>query len=103
MQVLETGQQAKTSKSGREYFFLFFSNASERRVWLSAESKILVSTIGRFACIANTVSVNNERSLILYFLPIETGDEGIFVALVNTVWGIELFWFKRINLLILIF
>ena len=30
------------------YFLLFFSDASERRVWLSAESKILASTFGRF-------------------------------------------------------
>ena len=28
--------------------FLFFSDASERRVWLSAESKTLASTFGRF-------------------------------------------------------
>ena len=32
----------------RRYFLLFFSDASKRRVWLSAESKILASTFGRF-------------------------------------------------------
>ena len=30
------------------YFLLFFSDASERQVWLNAESKILASTFGRF-------------------------------------------------------
>ena len=44
---LETCPQAKTSKNGHAYFLLFF-DASERRVWLSAESKILASTFGRF-------------------------------------------------------
>ena len=44
---LETYQQAKTSKSGHAIFF-FFSDTSERRVWLSTESKILASTFGRF-------------------------------------------------------
>ena len=42
---LETCPQAKMSKSGREYFLLFFSDASEPRVWLSAELKILASTL----------------------------------------------------------
>ena len=45
---LETCPKANFAKSGREYFLLFFSAASERRVWLSAESKILASTFGRF-------------------------------------------------------
>ena len=45
---IETCPQAKTSKSGREYVSSFFSDAFERRVWLSAESKILASTFGRF-------------------------------------------------------
>ena len=44
---LETCPQAETSKSGHAIFFSFF-DASERRVWLSAESKILTSTFGRF-------------------------------------------------------
>ena len=39
--------QAKTFKSGHAIFFSFF-DASERRVWLSAESKTLASTLGRF-------------------------------------------------------
>ena len=43
---LETCQQAETSKSGHAIFSLF-SDASKRRVCLSAESKILAS----FACI----------------------------------------------------
>ena len=43
---LETCPQAKTSKSGHAIFFSF-SDASERRVWLSAESKIFASTFGR--------------------------------------------------------
>ena len=46
--LTDTGEDSKTSKSGREYFLLFFSDASERRVWLSAESKILASTFERF-------------------------------------------------------
>ena len=45
---LKTCSQAKTSKSGREYFSSFFSDASERRVWLSAESKRVASTFGPF-------------------------------------------------------
>ena len=44
---LKTCPQAKTSKSEHAIFF-FFSDTSERRVWLSAESKILASTFGRF-------------------------------------------------------
>ena len=44
---LQTYPKAKTSKSGHAIFFSFFSDASERRVWLSAESKILASTFGR--------------------------------------------------------
>ena len=38
----------KTSKTGHAIFISFFSDASERRVWLSAESKIHASTFGRF-------------------------------------------------------
>ena len=45
---LETCPQANLAKSGRKYFLLFFSEASERRVWLSAKSKILASTFWRF-------------------------------------------------------
>ena len=45
---LETCPQAKTSKSGHAIFFSFFCDASERRVWLSAPSKILASIFGRF-------------------------------------------------------
>ena len=41
---LETCPQANLYQSGREYFLLF-SDASKRRVWLSAESKILASTL----------------------------------------------------------
>ena len=41
---LETCPQAKTSESGHGIFF-FFSDASERRVWLSADAKILASTL----------------------------------------------------------
>ena len=44
---IETCQQANFAKSGRG-IFLFFSDASKRRVWLKAESKILASTFGRF-------------------------------------------------------
>ena len=45
---LETCPQVKTSKSGHAIFFFFFPDASERRVWLSAESKILAFTFERF-------------------------------------------------------
>ena len=55
---LETCPQAKTSKSGREYFLLFFSDASERQVWLSAESKKLASTFERFRLYPLTYFVN---------------------------------------------
>ena len=44
---LETCPHAKTSKSGHAIFFSF-SDASERRLSLSTESKILASTFGRF-------------------------------------------------------
>ena len=44
---LETCPQAKTSKNGHTIWSLF-SDASERPVWLSAESKMLASTFGRF-------------------------------------------------------
>ena len=44
---LETCAQAKTSKSGHAIFF-FFSDTSERRVWLNAESKIFASAFWRF-------------------------------------------------------
>ena len=44
---LETCPQARTSKRRHAIFFSFFSDAPERRVWLSAESKILASTFGR--------------------------------------------------------
>ena len=37
-----------SSNSDASIFLLFFSDASERRVWLSAESKVLASTFGRF-------------------------------------------------------
>ena len=47
MRWLGTCPQAKMSKSGHAIFFSFF-DASERRVWLSPESKILASTFGRF-------------------------------------------------------
>ena len=45
---LENCPLAITSKSGDAIFFSFFSDASERRVWLSAESEIVASTFGRF-------------------------------------------------------
>ena len=54
----ENCPQANLAKSGREYFPLFFSNASERRVWLSAESKILESNFGRFRL---------YRLMVIYF------------------------------------
>ena len=38
----------KNVQKWTRYFLLFFSDASERRVSLSAESKILASTFGRF-------------------------------------------------------
>ena len=44
---LETCPQAKMSKSGHAIFFSFLRR-SERRVSLSAESKILASTFGHF-------------------------------------------------------
>ena len=44
---LETCPQPKTSKSGHAIILSFF-DASERRVRLSAESKILASTFERF-------------------------------------------------------
>ena len=48
---LETCPQAKTFKSERSattVFSSFFSDSFERRVWLSAESKILAFTFERF-------------------------------------------------------
>ena len=44
---LETCPQANLAKSGHAIFYSFF-DASERRVWLSVDSKILASTFGRF-------------------------------------------------------
>ena len=41
-------KRSKVNAAQPRYFLFFFSDASERRVWLSAESKILASTFGRF-------------------------------------------------------
>ena len=41
-------KRSKEKAAPSRYFLLFFAEASERRVWLSAESKILASTFGRF-------------------------------------------------------
>ena len=51
--LTDTGEDSKLVNSRKldTLFSSLFSDASERRVWLSAESKILASTFGRFACI----------------------------------------------------
>ena len=56
---LETCPQAKTFKSERSATTLFsslFSDASERRVWLSFESQILAFTFERF-CLYRFISI----------------------------------------------
>ena len=46
------------------YFLIFFSDASERWVWLSAESKILASTFGRFRLYRLTYKILWKKNLI---------------------------------------
>ena len=70
---LETCPQAKSSKSVHAIFFSF-SDASERRGWLSAESKILASTFGQFHVYRLTLIlkhswVNNNFFLNLSRMP----------------------------------
>ena len=49
---------------------LFFSDASERRVWLNAESKILASTFGRFRLYRLTNLLRSE--MIINFTQAKT-------------------------------
>ena len=46
LKLVHRQKSPKVNAAPPRYFLLFFSN--ERRVWLSAESKILASTFGRF-------------------------------------------------------
>ena len=66
---VETFPQAKTSKSGHAIFSLF-SDASERRVWLSAESKILAFTFERFRLYRLRVSLISLNCFLIQLLVI---------------------------------
>ena len=69
--LTDTGEDSKLvhrrkrSKVDASIFF-FFSETSERRVWLSAESKILASTFGRFR-LYRLIWNNEERCVSFVF------------------------------------
>ena len=85
---LETCPQANLHQSGREYFLFLFSNASERPVWLSAESKILASTLVQIRLYR---LIDNNIRYIIYPKDLEKqGDlRDCFVVLtVSQLWNV---------------